>query len=107
MRECTDSDLLVTVTQPSQALGGGACGFCSGPLGRAATVVPLGDLAFHATCVPNCDVCGRALEPELEVGWSHQELVVPSPNGYDRLPCHHLCAACRETTLHDEPSAQD
>ncbi len=83
------------------------CGFCSAPLGTDGNWVPLGDLAFHVACVPSCHVCGRALEPGLEVGWSHQELVVHSQNGYDRLPCHHLCAECRETTLHAEPSAQD
>ena len=86
---------------------GVVCGFCSAPLTADGSLVPLGDLAFHVACVPRCHVCGRPLEPELEIGWSHQELVVPSANGYDRLPCQHLCSACRETTLHYEPSAQD
>jgi len=85
----------------------GECGFCAGPLDGEASVVPLGDLAFHASCAPCCHACGRALERDLEVGWSHQELIVSSPSGYDRLPCHHLCAACRDTTLHAEPCAQD
>ena len=107
MPGCSDGYLLVMVTHPPPALGVGASGFCSGPLGREATVVSLGDLAFHATCVPNCYACGCALEPDLEVGWTHQELVVPSAHGYDCMPCHHLCPNCCETTLHDEPSAQD
>jgi hypothetical protein len=37
----------------------------------------------------------------------HPELVVSSLSGYDRVPCHHLCAACRDGTLHAEPWAQD
>jgi hypothetical protein len=32
-------------------------------------------VAFHAASAEHRPVCGRALEADLEVGWSHQEFV--------------------------------
>jgi hypothetical protein len=84
-----------------------SCGLCAGRIGPSAEASGLGDLYFHASCVPNCDECGQSLRPMLERDWSYEVMIVPSVYGYECVPFHHLCPDCQEQTLHMEPIAQD
>lgn len=83
------------------------CACCQGQLVAGSEAAALGDLVFHAACVPRCQACGASLAPNIASDWSYQVLVVSSPYGYEQVPYEYLCARCQETTLRDEPRALD
>ncbi len=86
---------------------GTVCACCARQLAGDANTAVLGDLSFHAACVPRCELCGGSLAASIAADWSYQVLVVSSPYGYEQVPYEYRCAACRESTLLGEPSAQD
>ncbi len=83
------------------------CANCAGVLADAAQATVLGDLSFHAGCVPSCQSCGATLAADIASDWSYQVLVVSSPYGYEQVPYAYVCLGCQEQTLRDEPRAQD
>jgi hypothetical protein len=83
------------------------CAHCAETMRDEAPAVMLGDLRFHRECVPQCEMCGRGLARELEADWTFQAEVISSVYGYERVPSHHVCAACRASGLFAEPSPQD
>lgn len=84
------------------------CATCHQPLSaEPGSHAHFGDFAYHFECLPSCEKCGRAVDPDGEITWRLHTQVVATATGYVQRPVAFTCPDCSDGTLRDEAAGQE